>query len=353
MNTSLTKLNPLPVRTWNWLKMNETTLDLTPKGGYSGKPFSSLPSGVTVYTDDDPPFAPTQLLAGTADYVKQNANYHLRLHIGAEVTLDTPVLLDFRLDEENSCLINYLHITAEPNSCATIGIRYSGAGLHCGYTVLDVQNGAHIQLIQTQLLSGDSTNSDALQVDAAEDAAVSLLLSELGSGQAIGGCDVNLYGDGAKAEFDSVYFGTDTMKRDLNYRIGFAGKHTEGHIFVKGILDGSAHKVLKSTIDFISGASGAKGREEESVLVLSDKVLNNSSPLLLCGEDNVEGEHATSIGRPDQDKLYYLMSRGLSEKAARLLLVEASLTPVLDKIKLESLKKEISGYIQEVLHHDS
>ena len=55
----------------------------------------------------------------------------------------------------------------------------------------------------------------------------------------------------------------------------------------------------------------------------------------------MEGQHAASVGRLDEDKLYYLRSRGLTEAQARRLMVDARFAPALDKIPLEALRAEV------------
>jgi Fe-S cluster assembly scaffold protein SufB len=83
--------------------------------------------------------------------------------------------------------------------------------------------------------------------------------------------------------------------------------------------------------------------------VLGDEVVNVSTPLLLCGEDDVSGEHATSIGRPNSEKLYYLMSRGFTEKQARILLVEASMSTMLDMIPDTDGRARVLAALREVV----
>lgn len=203
------------------------------------------------------------------------------------------------------------------------------------------------------MLSSEDRHTGAVSVCVGENARAEVLLGELGAARTVGSCNIELFGTGSKAELGSIYTAANQQKLDLNYRIGFLGKESEGTIVVKGALAGQARKVLRSTIDFVKGASGAKGREEETVLLLSEAAVNQSAPLLLCGEDNVEGEHATSTGRPDEAKLYYLMSRGFSQAEAKKLIVEASFAPLLNKLNSDVLQMEWKERIQEVIHHEN
>ena len=70
---------------------------------------------------------------------------------------------------------------------------------------------------------------------------------------------------------------------------------------------------------------------------------------MLSHEDDVDGHHAVSVGKMDEDKLFYLMSRGLDLAEAQRLVVEASFNPVLDRIPDDALKEEIDTYLQRRL----
>ena len=72
---------------------------------------------------------------------------------------------------------------------------------------------------------------------------------------------------------------------------------------------------------------------------------------MLSGEDDVDGHHAVSIGKMDQEKLFYLMSRGLDLAEAQRLVVEASFNPVLERIPEEALRSEVDEYIKGRISH--
>ena len=118
---------------------------------------------------------------------------------------------------------------------------------------------------------------------------------------------------------------------------------------VRGALLGGAEKTFRGTLDFLEGSKGSVGREDEEVMVLSDHVQNRSVPIMLSHEDDVDGHHAVSIGKMDEEKLFYLMSRGLDLAEAQKLVVEANFQPVLDRIDNEELKAEIDAYLQRRL----
>lgn len=65
-----------------------------------------------------------------------------------------------------------------------------------------------------------------------------------------------------------------------------------------GVLAGKAFKLFRGSIDLLPGGSGAKGQEQENVLLLGDGVVNQTIPLILCGEEDVEGNHGRNHRPP-------------------------------------------------------
>lgn len=358
MANLLKNINPLPVLTWSWLKINQISLAVEENGlkKYLKPVDGLLPDCVAldyqfaVAAEDKIPASMRQ----NYDFVATHYNSAVCLTIPEGIAPDTPVVLDYVLEENNSFLVDYIYIKAQKNSNATIIIRYRDGGapnaLHCGFTFLDAAENAKIKLIKVQQLPETAAHIDAVAVQCMDLAEADVLLAELGGHRCAGSCDIALRGSGSRGNLGEIYMGQKQKEMDFNYRIEFGAKATEGSIDVNGVLTGEAKKTLKSTIDFMRGASGSKGSEAEKVLNLSDKVVNISAPLLLCGEDDVEGRHATTTGQPDPGKLYYLMSRGFSRKSAVRLLVEASFTPLLNKIEELQVKAEIIKYIGEIVH---
>ena len=156
-------------------------------------------------------------------------------------------------------------------------------------------------------------------------------------------CGTRTLQDHNKSEYDldAVYFGRDNDVLDYNDVSVQIGKDTLCEMHTAGVLTGNADKILRGTVDFRRGAKRGVGHESEDVLMFSPTARNRTAPLILCGEEEVEGQHAASVGRLDEGKLYYLRSRGLSESQARRLMVDARFAPAIDKIPLESLQDEV------------
>ena len=79
------------------------------------------------------------------------------------------------------------------------------------------------------------------------------------------------------------------------------GKKTQSNMQAGGVLRDHAFKLYRGTIDFKWGAKGAVGNEKEDVLLLSNDVVNQTIPLILCAEEDVEGNHGATIGKLDDE----------------------------------------------------
>ena len=149
-----------------------------------------------------------------------------------------------------------------------------------------------------------------------------------------------------------VYFGDGKRRLDFNYIIRQRGLRTSAEMNIRGALNDECDKIFRGTLDFERGTKGSVGRELEEVIILSDTVRNRSVPLMLSNEDDVDGHHAVSVGRLDDEKIFYLMSRGLDKVEAEKLIVEAAFNPVLEKISDESLRAEILDELQRRLSNE-
>ena len=131
----------------------------------------------------------------------------------------------------------------------------------------------------------------------------------------------------------------------MNYIGELRGKKSNIDIDVQGALKDNARKHFKGTIDFKRGCKKAKGNENEACMLLSDKAKSLALPMLLCSEEDVEGNHSTSAGKMEEKELFYIMSRGFELKEAMKLMVRARFNKILENIKNEELKEKI---LQEV-----
>ena len=110
---------------------------------------------------------------------------------------------------------------------------------------------------------------------------------------------------------------------------------------VCGLLKDSVCKNFVGTIDFKKGSKKSVGDECEYCILLSDEVKANSTPILLSAEEDVDGKHSSSVGKIDEDELFYLMSRGITKDEALKLLIMARLSAFANNLNSEKVRDEI------------
>ena len=327
-----TTMNRLPVSTWNPLGVNyapaSAALPAVPAAGWAKAEALSpaLPAGVT---------APA-----AADFGSFAAS-----GMGAETALDA----------DRPHALTYLTIDAAAGSSLTVVQVVRGdaeGGVSANLTRIRAAEGAHVVLVQVQLLGNRARRWNAVAIEQGTSARVEQVRIELGGSVVACGARTLLNHNKCEYDLDAVYFGHSNDVLDFNDVSVHTGMDTLCEMHTAGVLTGSADKILRGTVDFQRGAKRGVGHESEDVLLFSPSARNRTAPLILCGEEEVEGQHAASVGRLDENKLYYLRSRGLSEAQARRLMVDARFAPAIDKIPLDSLQDEVRENVARRLNDE-
>lgn len=180
-----------------------------------------------------------------------------------------------------------------------------------------------------------------IQAEIQEGATVNLIQIEAGGKEVVTNYIANLSGKGASTNVEACYFVSGDDKLDIFYDVRHIAEETNSNIMVNGALKDRAKKSFKGTIDFKRGSKGSKGAEEEYATLLDDGVRNIAVPVLLAQEDDVEGLHAASAGKIDQDVLFYIMSRGLDIEEAKKMIVQTKLLPTIDKLPDSELASKV------------
>ena len=132
---------------------------------------------------------------------------------------------------------------------------------------------------------------------------------------------------------------------DLNLDVSHYGRRSTSDITANGVMRGNAQKTFKGTIDFKNGASGAKGSEKEDVILMSGAVVNRTVPVILCAEEDVEGSHGATIGRIDEQHIYYMSSRGIPEEKICEMITRARLDRIIKMIGDKDAQERICGIL--------
>ncbi|WP_320128280.1 SufD family Fe-S cluster assembly protein [uncultured Sphaerochaeta sp.] len=356
----LENVNKIPVVTWRHLKMNGADLQIPypdippleerpvpPLGpGYAVGPFAlstqerkkvlAIPSGGGPEVDA---------------FVSASDNAGFLLRLDRYSLVEKPIEIAYDL-HENPSLVDDTAILVGEGAQATVVQSYRSTAdgvsrFHAGGTHVEVGLNGHLTLVQVQMLDGSSIDFENTGFHLAQGATVSLVHVLLGGGKTFGNTKVVLEGDDSSFNLGCMYLADGTRLMDMNYVIEHRGKRTVSNITARGALFDSASKVFRGTVDFKVGSSQSKGAQQEYSLMFSPTVHNRSVPLILCGEEDVEGAHAVSTGRIDENALFYLMSRGLDEALAKKNLVKAQFAPIAAMITDEVLQNAVLAEVEQ------
>ena len=354
-------MNRLPVPTWNQCGVNSApkaaALPAVPADDWGEVNLAfTLPAGVGEAEEDFTTFAESGMGAETDAFLLGNANVRSALTVAEGVEVNDPVQFEVTLDAAHPTALSVFSLDAKAHSSVTLVQVVRGDaenGVAASLTRIRAGENAQVRLLQIQLLGDNARHWNAAAVEEGRNARVEQVRIELGG--ILSACGTRAVLSAAKSEYDldAVYFGSGSALLDYNDVSVHTAKDTMCEMHTAGVLTGHADKILRGTIDFRRGAKRGIGHESEDVLLFSTDARNRTAPLILCGEEEVEGQHAASIGRLDEEKLYYLRSRGLSEAQARRLMVDARFAPALDKIPLETMRDEVRAEAARRLDNDA
>ncbi|KKW06153.1 MAG: SufBD protein [candidate division CPR1 bacterium GW2011_GWC1_49_13] len=134
---------------------------------------------------------------------------------------------------------------------------------------------------------------------------------------------------GKEEELVLVFAGKGKDEIDLDLASIHRAPATRGKITVRGVLQGQARARIKGLIKIEKGAPGSRDFLEERTLLLGTEATVETVPDLEIEENDVSASHAASTARVGEEELFYLNSRGISEKDATRLLVEGFLAAAL------------------------
>ena len=269
------------------------------------------------------------------------------------VKVDKPVKITYRAGEENS-LNSHIIYVSEGSELTLIEVFESEnkenlLGLQ---TRVYVCENASIKLVRVNLLSDSTDHFDDLGFHLENDAKAELVQLELGGKRSYVGVRTELVG--RKSEYRSAtgYLCKGDSLLDMNFVTNEWGKKVSSNMDASGVLLDNSTKVYRGTIDFKEGAKGASGFEKEDTLLFSPSIINKSVPLILCHEEDVEGDHGATIGRIDEKLLFYIKSRGIDEKAAKQLMTEAYINAVTEQIGDDETEGKVIKYVSEVFNDE-
>jgi Fe-S cluster assembly scaffold protein SufB len=346
-------INRLPAPTWNYLRMNQVAVQNVRVEG-SNEVRESYAEGFQPDADGNIDSLYNGVVTGCGSEIDQVAG-----ETGAKMTtvisgkadnLEHPACLEFSY-QNNEYSVNQVGLETKFGAALTVFMDFGSEAEAEGSAIVQTKIVAapksHVRLVQVQHLGKGFRMINDLGVIASEGAQVEIVQIFMGAAEMYSGCETTLKGDDSDVRIQIGYLRSDAQLLDMNYVIRHYGKRSNSVVNTHGALDGQSKKIFRGTIDFIKGGKTATGAEKEDVLLMSDSVINQTIPLILCAEEDVAGSHGASIGRPDEEVLFYLQSRGIPEAECYRILAKAKLDAACSEIANDELREKARQLIEE------
>lgn len=181
-----------------------------------------------------------------------------------------------------------------------------------------------------------------------KDTNLTLHTIELGAKLSKGHIEDRLQGNGANAKLNGLYFADGTQHLDRFTLQDHWGVSTTSDLLFKGIVTDSARSVYAGYIRVHPGAKQTRAYQQNRNIQLSRTARADSNPSLEISENDILGcTHGATVGKVDEEQLFYLMCRCLSEVQATQLIVEGFVEGLIDGIPVEAVRESLRDEINQ------
>ena len=144
-----------------------------------------------------------------------------------------------------------------------------------------------------------------------------------------------LKGDGASSEFTGITFASSGQELDTGTKVIHAAPNTSSTINSKSISRDGGKAIYRGVVRITPNAVNSKSTVSCESLMLDNKSISDTIPVVQIENDEVDIGHEAKIGRISDDAIFYLMSRGLSEDEAKKMIVRGFVEPISKELPLE------------------
>lgn len=238
-----------------------------------------------------------------------------------------------------------LKITLEENAELTLVERHIGQGEYWKNMVSEITLGANASLRHIRIVedSEQGVNTNMVSVELARDANYNAFTLNIGGKLTRHDIEAVLNGENGECSFNGLNLLSGDQLADTTILMEHKAPHCNSNQFCRSVLDGASTGVFQGKVYVHKPAQKTDGYQLSNALLLSEKAQMNAKPELEIYADDVLCSHGATCGQLDDEPLFYLRSRGLTEAEARYLLVEAFVGEVVDKIADDEIRSEIAG----------
>jgi Fe-S cluster assembly protein SufD len=211
-------------------------------------------------------------------------------------------------------------------------------------TAIRLKDGAQLVLTKVQAETNDNYHVATENVAQAENSNFSINTITLGGELVRNNLNIQVNGHNCETNLNAAYILKDNQHVDNHTLVDHRVAHCVSNELYKGVIDDKATAVFNGKVFVRKDAQKINAFQSNGNVLLSNTATVNSKPELEIYADDVKCSHGSTTGQLDEKAVFYLRSRGLSEKQAREMLVQAFVGDVLDK-----LDEPIRTFVDDIL----
>ncbi len=273
------------------------------------------------------------------------------LHVPRGVEIDLPIEAFHWLHGANGSCFPHTLIVAEDHAKVTLIDYYESAdasapGLACGVNDLWLGHGAQVTYVCAQNWSRQTL---AFQINATvvgRNAQARSLFTQLGGRHVRSESVSHLRGAGGRSDMLAVTVADGAQEIDARTFQIHEAPNTASDLLYKNSLDDTARTIFAGIIRVDRGANQTDAYQKVRNLLLSDEAEANSAPGLEIEANDVRCTHGATTGQIDEEELFYLMSRGISKKAAQKLIVHGFLQEAIDRLDQPAIAEKLAELVR-------
>ena len=235
--------------------------------------------------------------------------------------------------------VTFVHEAASPDE--------NGPALHAGNVEIKVGDGANLTFVELQSWGRHVWNFSHERVQVGRDAKVDWVFGAVGSRLTKNFSELDLAGEGATGRMSGFYFADGNQHLDHDTQQNHLAPHTTSDLLFKGALKGASRSVWQGMIYVAPQAQKTDGYQANRNLILSPEARADSIPGLEILADDVRCTHGATVGKLEQEPLFYLKSRGIPDREAERLMVEGFFDPIMQRIPFEGVRARFEQAIHD------
>jgi len=242
-------------------------------------------------------------------------------------------------------------ITGKAHSTGLVVLQNTGSALLSENVEIVVEDGATLIVVTVQEWADDAVHLASHFATVGRDAKLRHVIVSLGGKVVRVNPSTHLVSEGGDVELYGLYFADAGQHLEQRPYVHHVAANTRSRVNFKGALQGAgAHTVWVGDVLIGRDAAGTDSYEQNRNLVLSEGTRADSIPNLEIETGDIAGAgHASATGRFDDEQLFYLQARGITEHEARRLVVLGFLSEIIQKIGKPELEERLQAAVEAEL----